>query len=155
MKPATVGRKGALSVAFELLFSTPFSSEAVTAYDTLYAEKAARLPAPSADHLGPIRAALFGVGVGALVLGGTMSIMALTVRNDARQSTQPEIPSLNRKIERYDTAAIALYSIAAASGISWLTLKLLSSKREHREVTLFPMVSPTDLSLRLAGSWGN
>ena len=159
MQPTAVARKGALSIAFESLFSTPFGIDVVRAYDTLYTEKAASLsaqPEPNAGrHMQLAQHILLGAGAGALVAGGTLSILALSVRRDAKTAPQSEIPSMNRTIGRYNTAAIALYGVAAASGISWLALRLLSARKAEREMTLFPIVTPTELSLGLATSWGD
>jgi hypothetical protein len=157
MRPSTVTRKGALSVAFESLFSTPFGVEVVKAYDILYTSKAVALSAPAQDSLRADRARqiLLGVGAGGLVLGGVMTVLALSARDDARAASQVEIPSMNRKIDRYNTVAIVGYGIAAASGASWLALKLWSRKPGRPSTTVLPILSPAELAVGLAGAWGD
>jgi hypothetical protein len=157
MRPATIARKGALSLAFETLFSTPFGSETVRAYDALFAEKSAGLPSavPESDRTQRIRPILLAVGAGSLALGGTMTILALRTRSHAGSASQTDISAMNRTIDRYNTAAIVLYSVAAASGISWLTLKLLSREKPADGMIVVPIVSPTELSVGLAVHWGD
>jgi hypothetical protein len=157
MQPSTTSRKGALGIAFESLFKEPFSVETVKRYDTLYTQKAVTADTLK-DAPSPTRAieySLLGVSVASLAAGGTMSILALTTRNNAKDIAQKDRPSMNQKIEGYNTAAIALYSVAAATGISWLTLKLVNLKKKRKEITVFPIVSPAELSLGLHGTWGH
>ena len=42
----------------------------------------------------------------------------------------------------------------AASVLGLRTVKLLSLRKKREAVTLFPVVSPADLSLGLGGTWG-
>lgn len=155
MRPTTMLRKGALSVAFESLFSTPFSVDAVKRYDALFEKKAesAKAQADRPSRSKPIEYALLGVAVSSLTVGGTMSIFALDTRNNAKDAAQVDVPAMNQKIDRYNTAAIALYSVGAAAGISWLVMKLLSHKKHRSTLTVFPIISPAELSIGLGSTW--
>lgn len=155
MQPATTSRKGALGIAFDSLFEVPFGAAAVKHYDTLYAKKSAeaKAQADAPSPMKPFEHALLGLSLSTLAVGGTMSILALTTRNDARDAAQTDIPAMNERIGRYNNAAISLYSVAAAAGISWLTLKLSYHKKKKQAVTLFPIISPTELSVGLGAAW--
>ncbi len=156
MRPVTTSRKGALGIAFESLFNEPFGADTVKRYDALYTQKASNADAlkDAPRRSQPIEHALLGVSVATLAVGGTMSILALAAKNNAEDAAQTDIPAMNQKIGRYNTAAIALYSVGVAIGISWLTLKVLDIREKRKEVTLFPIISPTELSLGLGGTWG-
>ena len=156
-QPTAVARKGALNIAFESLFSTPFGAVDVNAYEAeetgLYArEQAKRRDAQRRLNL--LRYTLFGTATGALVVGGTMSLLAMKARHDAEAGAQQEVPSMNETIDKYNTAAIVFYSVAAAAGISWLTVKLWSIRKTKRTLAVYPIVVPSGCILGLGGKFG-
>ncbi len=150
MTPVHITRKGALNLAFESIFSAPFGRAEVRAYQAR-AESAAR-----AEGAGQLRihvkreggadrwrGALLGGTVAAFVAGGTLNLVAFTRLKKAEDASQSKIPSLNRTIHRLNTATLVCYSVAAAAGVAWLTLKLLNIRKKRRRLAVSPAVDPS------------
>jgi hypothetical protein len=160
LQPSTIIRKGALNVAFESLFFAPFGAGTVTAYKTVQAERyvshvSSRKEMHKYSRFDPLRKTLFGTTIGALFVGGAMSIMAFERLHATEDAAQVDIPDMNRTIDRYNTAAVVLYGVAAATGISWLTLKLWKIRGRKRAITFMPFATPYEFSIGLGGRFGD
>jgi hypothetical protein len=119
---AEVTRRGALHLAFEQLFASPFGEESVTAYE--------RAPARETDIVitfepGPSRArrrlglAGAAVAIGATAGGLALDVVALVQSQRAGGMSQKGIASLNQQITRLDQASIACYAVGLAGALLW------------------------------------
>ncbi len=152
----TVARKGALHMAFEKLFEAPFDSDAHASYEANF-EKNAVLQAEVAardDKLFKLATSGRVAGwtsVGALILGGTMTGLALGERSNNDSGSQADINESNDVIQRYNTAAVVFYGLAGAAGATWLVTKIVSKKKKNAPVTVAPTVEPNAAGLVITG----
>jgi len=125
-----VTRKGALHLAFEQLFASPFDEESVTTYERTVGREAdgvvaqvAPPPTPS-----PARQRLHGAGgvlaVGATTAGVALDVIALLRSRSAAGMSQVAIANANRDVTRLDTASIACYAVGVVGALVWGGTKL-------------------------------
>ncbi len=121
--PSTTVR-GALHLAFETLFQTPFGFQDVALYQKTH-ERLLSARLPSADSAPRVvqKIALVGA-VSTAVLGGAFSLWALERRGAARSGTHERRVAVNRTIGTLNTTAVVLYATAAVAGLTWLGLKV-------------------------------
>ena len=125
--PISVQAKGAAHLAFQKLFKTPLSQSAVAQYRAELDGSALELtiastPATPARTAGTVLA-WTSVGVG--LLGGSMSLGAyLDRRANLNSMDNNVIYASNRRITRYNVAAVSSYITAGALIVSWLSIEL-------------------------------
>jgi hypothetical protein len=116
-----VTRKGALHLAFEQLFASPFDQHSVTTY-----EQGSERQGGGGDGLEPAPSVMrrrLRVTGGALAIGATAGGVALDVlalvRAHNAGTSQVGITSANRDITRLDSASIACYAVGVAGALLW------------------------------------
>lgn len=137
-----LARRGALNLALESLFATPFGPEHVERFkrDALFWERARERRAPARDRLATLRtSALLTAGVAGaagLTLSGLAGIQSL----QARDGTQVEVRSANERIADLHRASIPAYTIAGVATLTWA----LTLIWRDAPVALAPAVSARD-----------
>ena len=116
-----VAQRGALSLAFEWIFSAPFAESDVRAFK----ERAAAVrDAPSAsDESGSLRHTIqwtFGVAALATASAGlTLNGFALGTSLAAEGTSQQNIAEKNNRIRALNRASVPCYGAALAAGLTW------------------------------------
>ncbi|MBN2716246.1 MAG: caspase family protein [Deltaproteobacteria bacterium] len=158
MKPAHITRKGALNLAFESIFLAPFSSAAVSAYESnekrisreggAVEDSGTRIPRDRLNNSDTLRNTLLGATVVSLAAGGTLSMVAYSRLRKAEGRNQQKIFEINQSIDSLNTTAAVCYGVAAAAGISWLALTVMNVRNQKKGLSLSPTL---DLRGQLAG----
>jgi hypothetical protein len=118
-----VAVRGAAHEAFGMIFSLPFGAATVDAFELP--------PAPPRDDGPPPRrwrraglASAFALAGASLVTGAALSLVAWDQRRSLRaDASQQDVAALNRRLDRFNAAAVALYAIggvAAATGLGFV-----------------------------------
>ncbi len=108
----TVARRGAEHVAFHRLFARPFGPQTIQEYRHRPPETSASLVVPT--DLTWLRRGAAILGVVGAVVGGTMTGLALNEKGNVKSSTHGiKRQKVNDRIDRFNGAAIASYSVAA------------------------------------------
>ena len=141
--PASIARKGALHVAFEVLFEQPFGMSDVASFRSVYAQErepidwlATEIDAdvPIIERLRP--AALWTAGA-AITIGIGANIWAYERRHAGEKSSQLRQVRLNRTIDTLNTAAACAYGVAGLAGAGWLVMYLMSDQSGSDRPTAF------------------
>ncbi|MCP4603747.1 MAG: caspase family protein [Proteobacteria bacterium] len=155
--PVQIARKGALHLAFEKLFDTPFDSSQVRKYKKSYiamhepmlTKQAQAKERRTPKYIGE-QAALWTT-VGCAAGGLAMTLSAVGLKQKGEDASQERRHGLNATIGNLNTAAIVFYSIAGAAGVTWLTLKLLPDN-DSVTMSLTPVVTPDGFMLGVTGN---
>ena len=123
---ASTASKGALNLAFEDLFATPFGDRDVRAFQAGYrdefisreAEPAA--PVRTRDR---VRRIAGWTAIGAAGLGLAATGWALERKSAANDAAQVDRPALNDQIRRLNLTSWVLYGVAGAAAGTWLAAR--------------------------------
>jgi len=144
-----IGRKGALHLAFEELFSEPFGQSKLNEYIAGFAPRVepvvttVEAEAPSSTRSFLKKTAMW-TAVGATALGAAASIWAYQLYGSGEDVSQQRRVELNRDIEKLNTTAVVFYAIAGTAAATWLTLSLWPD-----EVTITPVVGTDSFGMGL------
>jgi hypothetical protein len=130
-QPTSVASKGALHLALEQLFATPFGGQNVADFERTWTP-----PRPAELDREPpasLRRAAGWTFVGTASLGVVLQLVALERYETALHSSQLERHARNQTIERLDLAAFIAYGVAGVAGATWVTATLWHD-REGRSV---------------------
>jgi len=121
-----IAQRGALSLAFQWMFSAPFGESDVRAFRAnanLARPEVQDAPArPSSAR----RTIAWTAGVTALAAsaaGITFSALSLSNSREAQQASQREVAASNERIRTFNRAAVASYGVAVAAGLTWAWAK--------------------------------
>jgi hypothetical protein len=148
-EPVEIARKGALHLAFEALFSTPFGPAQVSAFEQRYLEALrADLVALDEARGSPRRARVRRVAswtaVGAVALGVGANLWAAERRGAGEGASQAERDELNGTIDTLNTTSVVCYAVAGAAGATWLAMTLFPGKAQpDRRVIVRPTPAGT------------
>lgn len=129
-QPVEMSRRGALHVAFTLLFERPFDAGTVTSFTRSYLEAGDPL-----DRIVVVeteendeasvweQTALWG-GVGFAALGIAFNLGACEHGESHKNASQQGKAAANSTIRNLNTAAVISYAVAGAALTTWLTLRL-------------------------------
>jgi hypothetical protein len=113
-------QRGALSLAFEWIFSTPFGPSDVAEFRSSRAairdEPGGRGPSTTRRTVAWV-SGLTGVAAGAA--GLTLSGLAVNTSLQARGDSQRSVESSNERIRNLNRASLPCYGVALAAGLTW------------------------------------
>jgi caspase domain-containing protein len=120
-----IGRKGALHLAFEKLFASPFGPPEVTAYSLppvdLELRETAQAPAAVPNpRIATVRTVAGWTAVVAGTAGVVLSALAAQRYYAGGDASQVEIESLNQQVRQFNIASVVCYAVAAVAGGTWL-----------------------------------
>jgi hypothetical protein len=120
-QPASIERKGALHLAFEQLFATPFGEHSVAEFERAWSLPAAEVdtPEPRSSSWNTRRIAGWTF-LGSASLGLAIQGIALERYVTGLHASQAERHARNGQIDDLDLAAYALYGVAGFAGVTWL-----------------------------------
>jgi len=147
-----IGRKGALHLAFEELFSEPFGKRKLDAYTGRLVSSAAAGPVVKAESGSSTRSVLktaaFWTAIGSVALGAAANVWAYERYYSGDGASQAERVDLNRDIETLNTTAVVFYVVAGVAAATWLTLVLWPDDAgETRNWAITPAISPDSVGL--------
>jgi hypothetical protein len=119
-----LAQRGALSLAFEWMFSSPFSESDVLSFRTNAALVRDEGPPQARD--GTRRTVQWVAGVSAIgagVAGATLSALAWNTSRAAEGTSQKNIAESNERIRDLNRASVPCYGVALAAGITWAFAK--------------------------------
>ena len=135
--PVQVARKGALHLALEQLFATPFGSAAVLDFRRWYQRPRGKHDEPGISQgvdldgaTSPksvrrtVQTAAGWTALGSAAVGITLHAVALERFGTGQDKDQVQRQQLNSTITRLHTAGIVFNSVALGAGITWLVLRL-------------------------------
>lgn len=155
-QPVQVVAKGALNLAFEQLFETPFGPDHVADFEIAYTEGPPPTLVASVEtgdkrsRRKVARYAALGTACASATAGLAMTLWAVGRYRTGKEAIDPDIEDINQSIRRLNTTAVVLYSLAGAAAVTYLFLKL-GPDRKRSAVTVAPMAAPHRLSLFLTG----
>ncbi|HEY5957422.1 MAG TPA: caspase family protein, partial [Polyangiaceae bacterium] len=125
-RPPEVGRRGALHLAFEQLFASPFGMQSVSTYQPLVS------PGPvQVDPLGHRSSTRSTIGtvagfvsVGAAAGGLALLAVSGGVGKMGDGQSNAEVSRRNQVIRDLDVTAVVVLSVAGAAGLTWGWTKL-------------------------------
>jgi len=120
-----IAQRGALSLAFQWTFSTPFGEPEVHAFRSSAAIERDEAPA-RAKRSATRRTVATVAGVSALVAGGaglTLSALAINSSVQARGASQASLEASNQQIVNLNRASVVCYGTALAAGLTWAWAK--------------------------------
>jgi hypothetical protein len=126
-----IAMRGALHLAFERLFASPFSDADVRAFEGRFA--AAPLaaapppaavvgggaPAPPREPHRALRLASGSLALAAAAVGTAAGALAVRSYATGAGASQVEIDRANASVRRLDVAAILSFAVAGAAGVTW------------------------------------
>jgi hypothetical protein len=121
-----IGQRGALNLAFEKLFASPFGDADVLSF-TRRANAQPIVEAPPRD---PHRTRqLVGTVSGSIAIGAAATSLTLGIISAERYSSgaganQVEVASRNRQVHNLNVASVAFLAVAGAAGLTWGWTKL-------------------------------
>jgi hypothetical protein len=146
-RPTGARVRGAEHIAFSRLFTRPFDEEAVVAYRGQPDEDVDEEPVRT-DWTWVRR----GLGLGALVVGvagGTLTFLGAREHERVGPNTTGLARSaVNRRIDRFNAAAVTCYVVAGAAAVGYLVWTF--GWRRRVEVHVQPAVAP---QVRLSVGW--
>ncbi|MFZ5897018.1 MAG: caspase family protein [Myxococcota bacterium] len=128
LSPTTpeLAQRGALSLAFEWMFSTPFGESDVAAFRNsaraIRDEPESARDEPSSTR----RTVAWAAGITAITAGAaglTLSGLAMKTSFDAEGRSQFDIEASNEQIRKLNRASIPCYGVAVAAGLTWAWAK--------------------------------
>ena len=142
-----VAQRGALSLAFNWMFTTPFGKSDVRAFRTS-ASAVDSKPERSPDRPSSARHTIaLTAGVTALTTGAaglTFSALSVSRSLDEKHPSQVEIAERNQRIRTFNRASVACYGVALAAGLTWawakwwpesnVTFNAVASDTSHAQV---------------------
>ncbi|MGC4087581.1 MAG: caspase family protein [Polyangiaceae bacterium] len=143
-----VARRGALSLAFEWLFETPFGNDDVRRFRS--AALAEQRDSVSNERKVRSRDALPWVSGGLAIAAGAagLTLSGLSLGSSlSKVESQVDIAHVNERVRDFNRASLPLYGVAAAAGLTWVWATLL---RTPPSVT----VAPTSLSVAGGSGFG-
>lgn len=125
-QPSTYSGKGALHLAFEKLFSVPFSDKDISTYEDAYELYGDPLRLDLVERFDILYrkdqakkiSMWVGTGAGALGLGTTL--WAVSLQKSGENATQEKAQRLNQQIDYMNVASVGFYSVAATAGLTWI-----------------------------------
>ncbi len=157
-QPIQIARKGALHLAFERLFDTPFDETHVRTYEQDYSILHAptvtkqQKPEKSRTPRSIVRGAALWTAVGTAAGGLAMTLTAVGLKQKGEDASQENRYDINQDIKHLNIAAVVLYSIAGAAGATWLTQKLLPEDNSAA-LSLVPVAIPSGVILGVSGKF--
>ncbi len=154
-RPTRIRRKGALHLAFEELFTVPFGQGNVRAYQQGFVPQtdaqSFAIAAKAHDSSSRIaKTTAIWTAIGATALGGAASIWAYSRYRSGENLSQARRAEINQDIERLNTAAVVLYSVAGAAAATWLTMILWPDGASRGgTLTVSPVLGPSVIGLGL------
>lgn len=121
-----LAQRGALSLAFQWIFSTPFSQSDVLAFRKGASAVRDQSDAPDARPRPARRTLAWAAGVAALTAGTaglTFSGVALNTSLRSKGDSQRNISASNQRIRNLNRASVACYGAALAAGLTWAWAK--------------------------------
>ena len=121
-----VGQRGALNLAFEKLFASPFGNVDVLSF----AKRASVQPSLDTPPRDLPRSRQWAstvsgsIAVGAAVTGLTLGIISVERYLDGAGASQIDVLSRNRQVHNLDVASIAFLAVAGVAGLTWGCTKL-------------------------------
>ncbi len=158
LKPARVTRKGALHLAFDKLFNTPFHARDVAIYE----KERRRTYFLLANHQPPAEGQLtretaktltLWTAVGAAAAGGALTLFAAGRHAAGKNDSNYDRDKNNKTIEKLNTSAVVCYTVAGVAAMSWLTLLLWPEDRPDA-LLIAPSATPFGLGLTVSGIFG-
>ena len=137
VSPASeIGRKGALHLAFEKLFASPFGPPAVTAFESRPPDLELREiepPAATATTIATatppdtrVATARKVAGWTATAAGATgivFSALAVDRYAAGEGASQVQLDELNRQVRQFNVVSVACFAVAIAAGATWFWLR--------------------------------
>ena len=147
-----IGRKGALHLAFEELFSEPFGKEKLAEYTRTFGLEitsvSAFLKEKAPSTRSYVKQTAFWTAIGAAAIGAAANIWAYERYSSGDGTSQTRRAELNQDIERLNTTAVVFYAIAGAAAATWLTLVLWPDETNELErMSVTPLFSPDSVGL--------
>lgn len=121
-----LAQRGALSLAFEWMFSSPFSQKDVASFRNVAAEQRDAPTLDTASGSKTRRTVAWAAGLTALGAGAaglTLSGLAVESSLSARGTSQRNIVESNDRIRTFNRASIPCYGVALAAGLTWAWAK--------------------------------
>jgi hypothetical protein len=145
-----VARKGALRLAFESLFTEPFGSEDVAAFEDSYCKAGDTVGVLTVEAEVPARTGVTikkvaqWTVIGAAALGVSMNLWALERYDTGKNASQARRARLNTEIGRFNTAARVFYALAGVAAVTWLTFTIWPGEDDSQGlgVTVVPQPGP-------------
>jgi hypothetical protein len=121
-----IGRRGALNLAFERLFATPFGDADVLSYvRRATAEPIDKTPPRDLPRTRQLVGTVSGsIAIGAAATSLTLGIISAERYLGGAGASQTEILSRNRQVHNLNVASIAFLAVAGAAGLTWGCTKL-------------------------------
>ena len=156
-QPIQIVPKGALHLAFEKLFDTPFGAVHVISFKNRQRDQSQAIPPRSIElkknRAGkPARIALLSTAGASVALGLGMTLAAAGQYHSGKTAPQRDVGDINQSIRRLNTSAVIFYGLAGAAGITYLVLKLWL-RHNTSKVTLAPAVTANSAALSLSGAF--
>ncbi|MFC1609423.1 hypothetical protein ACFL6C_00560 [Myxococcota bacterium] len=143
VREPTARSRGAEHIAFSALFSTPFEELSVSAYYLAEVEAASVATFEPTGPPGWLQPALLIGTVTFAAGGGTLTGLGFAERGRIHEdSSNRRRLNANARIDRYNTGAVVLYSLAATSLVTYLVWRLWPE--DETEVRVVGPSSPPD-----------
>ena len=121
-----IGHRGALNLAFEKLFASPFGNADVLSFtrrgDALLVVDASPRDRPRPRQL--VGTVSGSIAVGAAATALTLSLISAQRYSSGAGASQVEIDERNRQVHNLNVASIAFLAVAGAAGLTWGWTKL-------------------------------
>jgi len=121
-----IGHRGALNLAFEKLFASPFGDADVLSFS----RGATAPPAVDASPQVPARTRQLvstvsgSIAIGAAATALTLSLISAERYSSGAGASQVEMDGRNRQVRNLNVASIAFLAVAGAAGLTWGWTKL-------------------------------
>lgn len=119
-----LAQRGALSLAFEWMFSSPFGAADVLSFRTNAAlVRDEREPEASGGTRRTLKWAAGLTAIGASAAGLTLNALAVNTMLQARGTSQKNIVEANDRIRTLNRSSLPCYGVALGAGITWAVAK--------------------------------
>lgn len=121
-----IAQRGALSLAFEWMFSSPFSEADVSSFRSSAVAARDQAPPSDATRSSTRRTVAWVAGltaVGAGAAGLTLSGLAVNTSQRAEGGSQRDLADSNERVRNLNRASIPCYGVALAAGLTWAWAK--------------------------------
>lgn len=148
-------RKGALNLAFEELFASPFGAVDVAGYrqgyrDELLLRREPELEA-GADRGVTLTRIVGWTAASTAVVGTAAAGLAFARRDAARDANQRDRVRINGQVRRLNATSRVLFGVAGATAATWLVVTLWPEDEQPRAISLIP--SEQGITLSWSASW--